>query len=849
MEPDESPPQNPKRRHQGLPFLEPVAWVVVIVGVLGSVFGFFITRDRIIERERQQLNTTALVLQDELDQTLTGVNTAFSEVSGAVIATDANPRNVESLTHTIVSGNPLVSGVGVVLADVESGLSTYAEAGTVRVLDLGLDPDDPDDPQAQAAATQLLRSLVDGLAGLEPGELAILSTETVDDFRIVSMAVEVQTSPEDLIVIIELTLPELLFSDIAEQENVNFAFYLGMDEDDEKAIMASTDEVPLDGTRALLPVGSGEQEGLLVVAATGPLVSPAEAALSWLILVGGLLLTAVLTPVADSFMRRRRQVRSLRAENAALDEALAISRRIEQELRASEQRFRSVLTSSPDVILWMDPEGTHVQVLNRPDFFGHEAASIEQAEHFTSLIHAEDWPEADAGFKVLRWSEPGTITEFEFRLRDESNNWRWVQARGGVAQLDDNETPYILAVLTEVTEQKREERRRAELEAQLVQSQRLEAVGQLAGGVAHDFNNILAAILSGAELVLDDVPEGEAREDVEEIQRTARRGAELSRQLLLFSRGEAGSSPEVLDLNEVVADIERMLERSIGKGVRLHAELDDGLKLILADRNEIERIIMNLAINARDAMPNGGRLTIRTANLTVDHDYASVRVDLDEGEYVEFEVTDVGEGMSPDVIRRAFEPFFSTKDVGKGTGLGLATVYGIVQRAHGHIEIDSVEGTGTTIRVLLPITRVRDTPDSVRKRDRSPRGAGEKILVVEDEPAVRDTTARLLERRGYSVDVAEDGESAAALAATSRFDLLLSDVLLPGGMSGKDVADVLKRGQPHLAVLFMTGHSADVLEGVGLRSGDPRIIHKPFDETQLLELVRSAIDKVLEPAK
>jgi signal transduction histidine kinase/ActR/RegA family two-component response regulator len=418
-----------------------------------------------------------------------------------------------------------------------------------------------------------------------------------------------------------------------------------------------------------------------------------------------------------------------------------------------------------------------------------------------------------------------------------------------VAQLADGETPYILAVLTEITEQKAEERRRAELEAQLVQSQRLEAVGQLAGGVAHDFNNILAAILSGAELVLDEVDEGEARDDVEEIQRTARRGAELSRQLLLFSRGEAGSSPEVLDINEVVSDIERMLVRSIGETITLETRLDDDLKLVMADRNEIERIIMNLAINARDAMPAGGTLTIETKNLRVDGDYAGVRVDLEVGEYVELDVRDTGEGMSPDVIRRAFEPFFSTKDVGKGTGLGLATVYGIVQRARGHIEIDSTLGHGTTMRVLLPITRVRDVPDSARRRDRSPRGSGEKILVVEDEPTVRDTTARLLERRGYTVEVAEDGESAAALAATVRFDLLLSDVLLPGGMSGKDVADVLRRGQPHLAILFMTGHSGDVLEGVGLRPGDPRIIRKPFDENRLLEMVRTAIDEVLEPAK
>lgn len=844
MEPDDSRREAPNRRHRGQPLLEPVAWAVLIVGVLGSVFGFFITRERTIERERDELDTTALMLRDELDQILTDASTALAEVSGAVIATDGSQQSLLSLMRGILGDNPLASGMAVVQVDPATGVQTYAQAGTVRLVRL----DQLDGPAPTTVdETESLREQVEALAQLEPDELDIIASETRDQFRIVDLAREVQSRPDDVI-ILELAIPAAVFRELVEEEEVNFAVYLGDAEEPHDLIIASTDQLPLGGPRAVIPIGSGDYQGLLVVTEDGPLVSTGEYALSWIILAGGLLLTAAITPVVHGFMRRRRQVLVLRAENVALDEALAISRRIEQELRASEQRFRSVLTSSPDVILWMDPEGTHVQVLNRDEFFGHEIAKIEQAEQFTALIHAEDWPDADAGFKLLRWSEPGTITEFEFRLLDADGAWRWVRARGGVAQLAEDESPYILAVLTEITEQKAEERRRAELENQLVQSQRLEAVGQLAGGVAHDFNNILAAIVSGTELVLDEVPPGEAREDIEEIQRTARRGAELSRQLLLFSRGEAGTSPEVLDLNEVVTDIERMLERSIGETIRLETDLAPDLRLVMADRNEIERIIMNLAINARDAMPDGGTLTISTRNLTVDEAYAQTRVDLEPGEYVELDVCDTGEGMPPEIIRRAFEPFFSTKDVGKGTGLGLATVYGIVQRARGHIEIDSTVGEGTTMRVLLPITRVRDVPDSARRRDKAPRGSGERILVVEDDPTVRDTTARLLERRGYRVDVAEDGESAAALAATTRFDLLLSDVLLPGGMSGKDVADVLRRGQPHLAVLFMTGHSGDVLEGVGLRPGDPRIIRKPFDEPKLLAMVRTAIDEVLELA-
>jgi PAS domain S-box-containing protein len=834
MEPDESPSGPRERRRQDQPVLEPVAWVVLIIGVIGSVLGFFITRDQVVERERDELMDTASMLLDEYDETLSELQGVVDEVSGAVIATDANEASVEGVLRSLLANNAEVRGVSVMKSG-DGSLSTYAERGPVAAIDIEI----TDEQSAQE-----LEELVEALSIVDDDRFRIVATDTVDQFHVVDVALELEAANGPFIILAELAIPTVQINESLDSK-VDYAIYLGDEPNEDELLFATTDDLPLTGSRVTVPVAAGEQEATLVVAQSGPLVSRTETALSWAILIGGLLLTAIFTPLVQTFTRRRRQMRALRAENAELDEALAVSRRIEHELRASEQRFRSVLTSSPDVILWMDPDGTHVQVLNRTDFLGHQPATIEQAEAFTSLIHIDDWPGADAGFKALRWSDPGTITEFEFRLRDAAGGWRWVRARGGVAQLDD-ETPYILAVLTEITEQKREEQRRSELEAQLVQSQRLEAVGQLAGGVAHDFNNILAAILSGAELVLDDVPAGEARDDLEEIQRTARRGAELSRQLLLFSRGEAGSSPEVLDVNEVVIDIERMLERAIGEHISLRTELANDLKLVFADRNEIERIVMNLSINARDAMTDAGTITIRTQNRVADDDYISRRVDLEAGDYVQIEVTDDGVGMPPEVQRRAFEPFFSTKDVGKGTGLGLATVYGIVQRARGHIEIESIEGEGTTIRLLLPITRIRDVPDSIRRRERAPRGTGEHVLVVEDEPAVRDTTARLLERRGYVVATAEDGQDAATVATTQRFDLLLTDVLLPGGMSGKDVADVLRRSQPHLAILFMTGHSGEVLEGVGLRPGDPRIIHKPFDEDQLLAMVRTAIDEVFE---
>jgi hypothetical protein len=824
----DSEPAKARRGRRGEPLLEPVAWVVLVAGVLATLLGVVLSTQTLDRRADARLTETADELEQQLDQVSTGLQRVGTELGAAVVATDADADDVERLMRPLAREDPLVTGIQILVAD-QNGLAFYADNGTVRALD-DIDPIEP------TFDSEKLTQMIATLREIEPGDVAIIDRSQVEDFEVVDVAFDVEGAALNFLVFVELAIPTALFEDAAGDSD--FAFYLSGTDDEDRLALATTEDLPLSGVRTSRALAFGEQSALLVVAPTADLLTPMERATPWIILGVGLLLTLVATPVVHNAARRRQQLRTLRAEKAELDEALT-------QLRASEERFRSVLISSPDVITMIENEG-ELHVLNRDDFFGYE---LEDVSDILAISHEDDEEGAREDLEILLGADPGTITQFELRLRDAtSEDWHWMRVRGGVGQQNPDKESYVLAVFTEISEQKREEQRRAELEAQLVQSQRLEAVGQLAGGVAHDFNNILAAILSGAELILDEVPEGEAHEDVVEIQNTARRGADLSRQLLMFSRGEPSSSPEVLDVGAVVREMERMLNRSISEQIRLETELAEDLRPIFADKGEIERIVMNLTLNARDAMPEeGGTITIRATNLVADDEYVGTRVDLEAGDYVNLEVIDTGSGMEPETVRRAFEPFFSTKDVGKGTGLGLASVYGIVQNRRGHIEIDSEPGNGTTIRILLPVTRLDQPIPGPTHEVEIPEGNGERILLVEDEEAVRNATCRLLERRGYVVSAVPDGDAAIRAAASDEFDLVLTDVLLPGGMNGREVAEHLRGDHPDVAVVYMTGHSRDILEGVGLDLEELILIRKPFEEDRLLAMVRTAIDRAEGP--
>ena len=394
---------------------------------------------------------------------------------------------------------------------------------------------------------------------------------------------------------------------------------------------------------------------------------------------------------------------------------------------------------------------------------------------------------------------------------------------------------------------------REELEAQLHQSQRLESLGQLAGGVAHDFNNLLSVILNYASFVaekLSDAAESEAGtqwdeplHDIRQIEVAADRARLLTRQLLAFARREVVRA-RALSLNSAITQVEQILRRTIGQKIELVINLAPGLPMILADPGQLEQIILNLAINARDAMPSGGTLSIETAATEISECDITL-AGIPPGPYVHLRVSDTGEGMSAEVRDRAFEPFFTTKPRGEGSGLGLSTIYGIVSQSGGCSKIYSDEGIGTSISIFLPAA-ARDAAGAVIEQERNllPPPGTETILVVDDEDALREMARRMLTSAGYTVITAAGGAEAirAASSHTGPIDLILTDVIMPK-MQGQTVADEVRKVRPDIRVLYMSGNAEPALEAEGVLGATFDLLDKPFDKTTLLICVRKAIDR------
>ena len=382
-------------------------------------------------------------------------------------------------------------------------------------------------------------------------------------------------------------------------------------------------------------------------------------------------------------------------------------------------------------------------------------------------------------------------------------------------------------------------------EEQLRQSQKMEAIGRLAGGVAHDFNNLLTAIIGYTDMIAEraDVDPATARE-VGEIRGAADRGAALTRQLLAFSRKQF-LNPTVINVNESVAGLLHMLPRLIGDHIHTDARLGTGLGFVKADASQIEQVIVNLVLNARDAMPTGGHITIQTANVTLDYDQlADEGLALPPGDYVMLAITDTGMGMDEQTRAHAFEPFFTTKPKGKGTGLGLATVYGIIDQSGGGITVDSAPGRGTSVRIYLPVTNALPTMPERPQAGPLATAGTETLLLVEDNDAIREISARALRRRGYTVYEARNAEEAIDWAAKAerRADMLITDVIMPG-LSGPNLAARLMQQNPKLRVLYMSGYTDDATEVHGTFWGGVPLLQKPFTPSQLAERVRMALDQ------
>ncbi len=530
------------------------------------------------------------------------------------------------------------------------------------------------------------------------------------------------------------------------------------------------------------------------------------------------LLLAIATSVAD---------RKLRAHAVALQTS-------EEARRGQAQFLRDVIDAHPHMVFAKDREGrftlannavaraygtTPAELVGKTDadFNGNDKqvqSFLEDdleviATRRTKLIPVE--PVTDARTREVRWFQ--TIK---------------------VPLVSPDGTTQVLGISTDITEQKR-------LEERLRQAQKMEAVGQLAGGVAHDFNNLLTAIMGHAELLLeDDALVTRFRPDIEQIRKASQRAAALTQQLLAFSRRQL-LQPKVLDLNALVSGMHKLLSRLIGENIELRAVQDARLGPVEADPGQLEQVIMNLAVNARDAMPKGGTLTLTTANAELDTSFGNGVMDVIPGPYVKLAVTDTGVGMNAETQAHLFEPFFTTKEPGKGTGLGLATVYGIVKQSGGYIWVQSEVGRGTTFSVYLPRATSAPTTEGAQAPTPAPPGT-ETVLVVEDEDAVRGVIETILTRRGYTVIVASGGEEALRLAAQhqGQIHLLVTDVVMPR-MSGPEVAEQLVKTSPSTRVLYLTGYTDETVVSHGAFRAGAALLQKPFSPEALARKVRATL--------
>ncbi|MGH3103162.1 MAG: PAS domain S-box protein, partial [Gaiellaceae bacterium] len=546
-----------------------------------------------------------------------------------------------------------------------------------------------------------------------------------------------------------------------------------------------------------------------------------------------------------ALLSRFGQLASLALENMRLyadaQRELEERREAEEALRKSQELYRAIVESSADVIALLDLDGTalyvspaHERVLGyRQD----ELIGRAVLEH----VHPDDVERAAVTIAASVGGE-AQRSETVTRFRHKDGHWIDMEGVTSVVRNEAGEPEMILTIARDVTERNRAAEDKAKLEEELRQAQKMEAVGRLAGGVAHDFNNLLTAITGYGDLALARLDEDSpARRNVEEMKRAGERAAALTRQLLAFSRKQV-LQPKVLDLNDVVGGLEGMLARVLGEDVELATGLEPELGRTRADPGQIEQVVLNLAINARDAMPRGGRLTITTSNVELDDFFVAVHPGATPGQFVQLAVSDTGEGMDRETLGRVFEPFFTTKPPGQGTGLGLSTVYGIVSQTGGQIWAYSEPGRGTAFKVYLP--RVWDVAaDREEQRAQPGLGGTETVLLVEDEAIVRSLVREMLERAGYTVLEAADGDEAAALADehAGAIDLLMTDVVMPG-VGGQQLAARMLQERPGLRVLFTSGYTEAAIMHHGVLAPDTAFLEKPFTAVDLGRKVRELLD-------
>jgi len=514
--------------------------------------------------------------------------------------------------------------------------------------------------------------------------------------------------------------------------------------------------------------------------------------------------------------------------------------RAEEALRQSEQKYRDIFDFATVGIYQSRRDGSLITA-NAPlaDILGYDSPE-DLLRHNLDEIYADP---AERRELITRFEPSKKAHRQEVRWKRQDGTPIWLELDARAVRNADGTTRYFEGFVHDISERKKSEEEKRRLQEQLVQAQKMEAVGQLAGGIAHDFNNLLTAITGYSELLLGELPpEDLRRSHADEIRKAGERAASLTQQLLAFSRRQV-LEPKVLDVNIVVADIERMLRRLIGEHIELKTPKAPNLWKVKADPGQIEQAILNLVLNARDAMPNGGTLAIATSNAQLDESFTRSHVPTQPGPYVCVAVSDTGVGISDDVKARLFEPFFTTKERGKGTGLGLSTTYGIIKQSGGYLWCDSEVGRGTTFRVLLP--RVDEPVTQAEQRKPLPpiHPGDETLLLVEDEPEVRSLVQRILKTQGYTVVTAANPDEALAVAREFKgpIQLMVTDVVMPG-MSGLQLAERLAPTRPDMRVLFMSGYTNDAIGHQGVLDPGTAFLQKPFTPNALARKVREVLE-------
>lgn len=506
-------------------------------------------------------------------------------------------------------------------------------------------------------------------------------------------------------------------------------------------------------------------------------------------------------------------------------------------LADNERRYRFLFDSNPLPMWAWDADTMNILAVNEAavDKYGYDRDTFLTLR-IVDLLEPEELPRFSGA--RLPFSES----------RQNAGTWLHRSASGKRMEMEVITTSSRrlgraswLSVGIDVTARREAERALARSEEQLRQSQKMEAIGTFAGGISHDFNNLLTGMLGYCDLLLVQLPANSpARDDVSEIRALAVRGTELSRQILSVSRRQM-LQPTVLDPNAVVLGLDRLVRRVIGENIDVSTHLDPNVGTVRADASQLEQALLNLVSNARDAMPNGGKLLIETAVLTAD-DVKRLRLD-QQVDWMAIRVRDDGTGMTDEVKAQIFQPFFTTKERGKGSGLGLALAYSVMDQSGGEIRADSAPGHGTTMHLLLPRLTESVTPVAPREDVPEHLGGTETVLLTEDEDAVRSVAVAALERRGYRVLAATDGEAALAISRAfgGTIDLLVTDVVMPG-MSGRELADMLTRARPGLPVLYVSGYTEDAVVLQGLTSDERSLLPKPFTSLELARRVRLTLD-------